>query len=506
MIAALRLWWQDRSRMIQRTICGLGVVVLGVLGYLVWDWHVHCAPGVDQVGAQCVGITDGTQGPLFGAPTADALRLIGEENTRLTATGTPSLTVAYLVPIPPPGVEDEYGERLAGDLRGVAVAQRQANRTNTLGDRPAIRVLVANVGDSAEPAEKPVRKLIEMATSGFAEHRLMAVGVTGKSLDPYLRLIGQLVLADVPVIVSHVTADRLLQAPSANTPYIRVAPSTAAQAEAAAAYLRQSTRRALVVQNSDPDDQYARTLGDAFRARYPDPGSGHTLVVPEESYNGSRPGAANAMKGIVRNLCQQRPDVVFFAGRSPELAAFVAALPSRPCPGHPVRVMTGDDGVRFGSGVTGSPELAAGLRANATVEYTALAHPRAWPAAPAAFAPGATAYLTGHCPECLDTLFPGARLDDSYTIMAYDMMMAAVAGIRSPNGVVDSPGALTQEFKRMHGAGSVAGASGWISLTSAGETIDKAVAIMRVLPMEGMEFVQLSAPSGVPCTPNSNNC
>jgi len=53
-----------------------------------------------------------------------------------------------------------------------------------LGDRPLIRVLVVNVGDSAEPSLEPVEKLIEMTKAGPGENRVMAVAVSGKSLDP----------------------------------------------------------------------------------------------------------------------------------------------------------------------------------------------------------------------------------------------------------------------------------------------------------------------------------
>jgi hypothetical protein len=48
----------------------------------------------------------------------------------------------------------------------VAVAQRQANQTDTLGDLPAIRALIVNVGDSAKASKEPIEKLIERATPG----------------------------------------------------------------------------------------------------------------------------------------------------------------------------------------------------------------------------------------------------------------------------------------------------------------------------------------------------
>jgi hypothetical protein len=113
--------------------------------------------------------------------------------------------------------------------------------------------------------------------------------------------------------------------------------------------------------------------------------------------------------------------VVFFAGRAPELAAFVAALPKRPCLDHPIRLVTGDDGAAFTAAVArGEPGLSEGLEANAALAYTALAHPEAWRASPDAFAPPSAMFLTGSCAECFQTLFPGYSLDDSYAVMAYD--------------------------------------------------------------------------------------
>ena len=162
------------------------VIALTALGVFAYRSIAYCASEIKRVGGGCVGITDGTDGPVFGAGTAEALRLVGEENSRLPAdpAGRDIVSIAYVVPIAPPGTDDAYASRMSGDVMGVAVAQRQANRTNRFGDRPLIRVLVVNVGDSAEPSLEPVEKLIEMTKAGPGENRVMAVAVSGKSLDP----------------------------------------------------------------------------------------------------------------------------------------------------------------------------------------------------------------------------------------------------------------------------------------------------------------------------------
>jgi hypothetical protein len=137
-------------------------------------------------------------------------------------------------------VDDDYAVRMSGDIMGAAVAQRQANRTNTLaGDCPLIRLLVANVGDSANAALEPVEKLIEMTSTGFAEHRLMAVAVSGKSLDPMTSVIDTLLKAEVPVIGTHLTAEQVTSGPAAaDMSLARISPTTSDEAAALAAYLR----------------------------------------------------------------------------------------------------------------------------------------------------------------------------------------------------------------------------------------------------------------------------
>lgn len=506
-VRRLKRFWRALHRRVRIAIVFVLVLALAALGFFVWARVTHCGPDVERVDGQCVGITDGTNGHVFGDATGRALDLIGEENTRIA--GDPSaVSIAYVVPIPPPGVDDDYATRLAGDIMGVAVAQRQANRTSTVGGPPPIRVLIANIGESGQPSAEPITRLRDMATTGFNQYRLMAVAISGKSLAPLTVAIDTLLTADVPVVISHLTADRLTSLPvTADTALARVAPTTSDEAAAAAAYLRSTgARRTLIVQNTDPEDAYSQDLGKAFRERYP--GNGFEIVAPDEPYNGHRKGAANTMPHIVNNLCgQQPPDALFFAGRAPELAELIAAMPYRRCLDRPITVMTGDDGASLAAAVaTGSPEVRAGLAANISVAYTALAHPEAWRQAAGAFQPHSADYLTGNAPEAFPTLFPGQSLDDGYAIMAYDAIMTVVRSIRSSQTPLDSPDALIQEFKRIHGIAALPGASGWISLSPTGNTQDKAVPILGIGADGRAKFLQLSSPSGAPCTRGMPQC
>lgn len=520
----LRLWWLRRGRVARVLLVSLVVVV--VCGGVVVGAYVstHCAWGVDRTGGQCIGLLDGSDPGLLGADVKPALRAIGEENARVAAEQArrPSVTIGYVMPLAAPGVDDQYDRQLVGDLMGVAVAQRQANRTNTLGDGPAIRVLVANVGDSSDPHQEPIDQLIEMSRDRSAPSPLLAVAVTGKSLEPLTRAIDTMLAAKVPVILSHLTAEQVTSGPvPPDTSLARVAPTTADEAAAAAAYLRSTNKHhVLIVQNTDQQDRYAQSLGAAFRASFADPARQYNVEAPDETYVGSADGVGIAMKNILRDICLRRPDAVWFAGRSPELAKLVAQLPLRPCLGQPFEILTGDDGAGFAASVArGDAELSRGLQANASVAYIALAHPQAWDWAKlnanaadqatkdlaAAFPPNSAAFLTGGCADCFPKLFPGRSLDDSYAIMAYDAMLTMIDAIRS-GGPASSPSGVVQQLKQIHGSGLVAGASGWISLRPDGYPNHKAVSIVGVRSDGRSDFVRLSAPDGKPCTPNDPSC
>jgi hypothetical protein len=153
----------------------------------------------------------------------------------------------------------------------------------------------------------------------------------------------------------------------------------------------------------------------------------------------------------------------------------------------------------------GEPGLREGLQANAWVAYTALARPEAWRAAPDAFARDGglpDRPVRGVLPDAVPRLEPGGQLRDHGLRRRAD----AVAAIRWPDVSVSSPKAVIQEFRQLHGPQAVAGASGWISLDATGSPIDKAVAIVEVVPHDSTRFLHLSSPSGTPCRPGTAPC
>ncbi|MGH3913391.1 MAG: hypothetical protein ACRDTC_08275 [Pseudonocardiaceae bacterium] len=250
-----------------------------------------------------------------------------------------------------------------------------------------------------------------------------------------------------------------------------------------------------------------QALDEAFRGSFPD--GAHTVLEPTETYDSRYGGVANAMIGILRNICVQKPDVVFFAGRAPALNSFVQAFPRRPCPELPINVMasggsTADLAARI---ALGESELTNGLNANASVQYTAQTHPDSWTVSPENFSTVSTSRLSAACEHCFPTVFRGETLEDGGAIIGYDAIITVTA-IRPGQGTVvnNTPDLISQQFKRLHGVDAVPGATGWISLDPLGNPVNKAVVILQINPDGTIGFRKLSSPLGSPCVPGTPPC
>lgn len=482
-------------------------IPLAFVGYLAWAFilvpYIWCGEGVKRVGGQCIGVTDGQV--LLSEDLADVLGKIRDENEAIARSGQGAVSVAHLVPLPAPSSSDELKVVLRHELEGAYIAQWQANHTKTLGDKPMIRLLVANYGDGSSEVKRVVPALLDKVTG---PERLIAAVVTGRTLKGTLDAIDDLRRGGIPVISSRLTGDSLTNLDQNELAAVRgglarVAPTNSDQSVAAAARIKQEASRAVLVQDTKPGDPYLTTLGEAFRRGFED--QTHRVLEPVETYNSALGGAANTMPGLLRSICLQRPDVVFFAGRTPELSAFVQALPGRPCLREvPIKIVAGADAVEFATEIArGKPELRNGLNANASVSYTTQAHSGSW------------SFLEGFSPEsvrrfdscegCYKNFFPGESLNDGAAIIGYDAIITTVTAIRAGQVINDRPELVSQQFNRMHGIEAVGGASGWISLRD-GAVVNKAVAILEVKSDGSVTFLGLSSVDGSPCVPNKTRC
>jgi ABC-type branched-subunit amino acid transport system substrate-binding protein len=303
----------------------------------------------------------------------------------------------------------------------------------------------------------------------------------------------------IAMVGSVITADGLSHKPG----LVRVAPSNSDEAQAAAAYLKgrlpgtARPAKAMLVQDTNRNDDYAATLGAAFRKTYPD--AHHRLVAPVETFNSSLPAAATIFTQMQSDICLQRPDVIFFSGRGYDLKDFLHALARRTCTGKHITVMSGDDGSILAEAQ--QQPMWDQRSANFDVAYTALANPGAW-VEPTKAIPQSAVDEFGSCTSCFRGMFPDEDLDDQSAIMSHDAVATAVQAVRSAvtqQELYPKPAAVSQEWNLLRG---VEGASGWISFDgdSHGDPINKAVAIVRIKANGTTDFLKLSSPTGHPPT------
>lgn len=459
-----------------------------------------CGTDVDSVDGQCIGVTDGTV--TLTPDLADVLSKIRQENAEVKNSGLPAVSVAYLI-AEPKSANDAGAITSRHELEGAYLAQRIANGTRTKANEPLLRLLVANDGDSSEHWKQVSATLADKV--GQPE-RLVAVIATGSTLAGRQAAIAALTARRIPVIASRLTGDHLTP-PEAQSPMqglVRLAPSNSDQVAAAAGYLKRESgmTRALLVRDINPADEFSRSLGDAFQATFPD--DTHTVLTPAEKYNSQLGGVEHTMKGMLPNICQQRPDVIFFAGHGKELVELVKALPDRPCKLR-INIMAADAAVNFATAVAqGDDQLSSAINGDVSVRYTGLAHPGSWGASPESFKPGLPELFQSPCKEiCFQEFFRSASLDDGAAIIGYDAITTAARAIHPGATVNDLPNLIIQEFNRLHGTTAVPGASGWISLDN-GNPINKAIPILEVRPDGTVTFVQLSSPRSSPCRPNDS--
>ncbi|MEU6083961.1 ABC transporter substrate-binding protein [Streptomyces sp. NPDC047108] len=485
-------------------------LLAGASFWLLRPEDTSCATGVERVGtpASCVGITDGsylfsdgTQGT--GKNLAQVTRLIREENERVAREsakpGGPSYVgIVYLMPmIPRPG-DTNTPDSVRHELQGAYTAQYEANHKDKYGDTPKVKLLLANSGISEEQRTAAVRQIGERVE----RDHIVAVAGLGTSTDATVAMIRKITAdqedggLELAATGSVLTADTLSKVKG----LVRVAPTNADEAAAAAALLKRKPyagKRVLVIQDSRPDDQYTATLGAAFLRTFPK----DRLAGKVEEYDSSREGVATAFKTRMSQLCAEKPDIVYFAGRGIDLPRFLAPLKDRPCSDRELMVLSGDD-VSQSAQAEGFDQIKETLRSgNVRLLYTGLAHPGAWEKKAAVY-PGWGVGSFGDGGR-YRSAFPEETLDDGQAIMGHDAVITAVSGVRLAARASESNGRVTgsqtiQIWKSLHGVESVKGASGLISLSNDGSPERKAVPVIEIEPNGRVRTLDVSASSGTP--------
>ncbi|MCX4775947.1 ABC transporter substrate-binding protein [Streptomyces sp. NBC_01264] len=447
----------------------------------------RCADGVVERGPadECVGVSDGSY--VF-APHLDAVSAkIEEENRRVLANADkePYVSVAYFTSFTTSTSDSNSAEGVRHELQGAYLAQYRHNQGD-LASTPKIRLLIANPGSKSAQWKHTVDELIARKDS---PDRLVAVAGLGPSTKENLEAIKRFSDNGIAMVGATMTGSAIQDIKG----FVRIAPTNEDEAYAGAAYLkRRGVTTAVVVQDVAEGDLYSSTLGTAFTKAFQD--KTHQLVAEHMTYDSSVSSAwQNELHFMPGQLCQQRPQLIYFAGRGLHLTRFLDALANSSCTGQKFTVFTGDDTTNL------SPEqLARAAETGIEVLYTGLAHPDMYSKAPQAVSgPSAKNFQPG---GVLEQWFPHDPRGDGGALMGHDAVLAAAHGIQMAahwQGQVTGD-AVGRMFHQMDGAQQVAGASGFISFQNNGNPRNKAVPVLQLDARGQVVFVEVSAAEGKP--------
>ncbi|MCD9880138.1 ABC transporter substrate-binding protein [Streptomyces guryensis] len=481
---------------------GAGLLVLVVIGVFVFQKVTHemdeCGPGVKKTGPrdECIGVSDGSY--AFRDSLKPVMDKIRDENRRVAKSGRKWVSVAYVEPLSSDPSDESAKYQVLEELKGAYLAQRQLNdnQLGGVGDLPQIRLLVANIGERSEQWKPLTDQLIAMAHGG--KDHLVAVAGFGTSRGGTLKAVDALRLANVPMMGATVTADGLSS--SSKVGFFRVSAPNSDQASGAAAYLagRQKAKhgyKVLVIRDRNEDDIYNTSLYKDFMTAART--KGLALMDSEVQYASGIDGISNAFSAVAQQVCYQKPDAIFFAGRGANLRGFIIAMSAagRRCP---VTVLTGDDavGVYYGA-ETGDATVKQFQRdwavSRVTAFYTALGHPE--------LADKLYRKADNPYPGFLDLYrrtFGGTgedELQDGQATLGHDAVWTLGVAIHQAAGddgsaTVNAESALSQLVTGV----TASGVTGPIQLDSDGNPHNKPMALVRLQPEGRYDFEQVIKP------------
>lgn len=423
---------------------GAAVLVLAVLttALTLGDRFTCGGPGsgVREIQGECIGITDGSF--EFADEFAHVTDLIRAENERIGALDGPIVRVAFLGTLSFEEVGPMDPTRMRGALEGAYTAQIRANDTRAYGDpTPQIQLVLANMGGRQGSWEPVVDDLVAMSQD--EERRLVAVTGMGVSIESTRDVAEELHEHDIPMISSAVTADGLAHGPEgiddagdAENPalpgVIRVAPSNNEYVKALKTYLEglDGTARAVIVHDQTEPDLFVSTLKSAYDEHL----SAYTEGRSVQTYRGTTVGdtpPAGLFSDVSGNVCATDADTILFAGRAPDLDAFLDSLKYSVCD-RPMRILFVSTGMSM---LNQEEEMRLIEEQDITLVYATGVDPR-WNDAPAGssgvpegYPAFRDAYLDHFGEEDIDR----ERLANGYALVNHDAVAVAAAAIRMTN-------------------------------------------------------------------------
>lgn len=477
---------RDWKRVLLLGFAAVLALVLVATTVAFWDRFGCGGPdsGVREVDGQCVGVTDGSF--PFDDKFRDVQDRIKEENDRvadLGESGTPVVRVAFLGILTFDPVSPMDSERMLRSLEGAYTAVRRANDTQNFGDRtPQIQLVLANVGSQQEQWAPVVDELVAMSEDELRP--LVAVTGLGVSVTSTRDIAERLNAHGIPMVSSAVTADGMSHGPAglddggddenpALAGVIRVVPSNNEYVRALGAYLDTVPEpvRALIVYDNDTDDRdlFVDTLREAYEEHLAD-----YLDADKQPFPGTTIGAAprsGMFDRIAGNVCNTEVNTVLYAGRAPDLDAFLDALDSNTCRiDEPLRVLFVATGL---SVVNDEKTMRIVADNDITLVYASGIDTR-WETAD----PGSAAVPRGYARfrDAYLSYVPEATVEgltNGYALVNHDAVAVAATAVRMTNEAgqeagTPTPGEVRDRLMLLNSAHTVEGGGGTLSYNSDG--------------------------------------
>jgi hypothetical protein len=289
-----------------------------------------------------VGLTDGSY--VFNPALAAIEGKIYAENEEVASQAAAQneqwVAIAYLIPMTLNQASTETLEGVTDEIEGAYTGQWEANNEHALyGDAPLIKLYLVNEGAEESQWQVAVDQILTATRDSL---HVVAVAGLGNSVTATRDAAQALSASNVRLAMfgSSITADDLNG--SLYPTLARIAPTNADEVRAALAFIprvRGHGATAMVVKDTDTSDDYVRDWANDVTKLYP--GAGHQFVSGPATFDPSLPNDDGVLQGDAEVACEQRPDVVFFAGRAKQLEVFVGALGAQ-C-ATPITVISGDD-------------------------------------------------------------------------------------------------------------------------------------------------------------------
>lgn len=457
-----------------------------------------CGPGMVAVGspAVCVGLDLRSTAMLPHDPLSGLEAKIAAMNFRVTGSFATIVLLEDLTPDP------HFDTRLLPAARhsieGAITAVRRADGTDVAGSAtPQIKLLLANFGSGAQWWEQAVAAIEGAQRS---QHVVAVTGI-GQSLDNTRRAVAALSRDQITTIGSDLTADNMNKDLTGHLipDFFRVAPDNTDEANVAVRYINKHLHplRIMLVYDQNPMDSYAQTLTTAFRTRLRNRVSfTEPYTSPMKRLIGPNRNRfmINVFGPVHRDICNEKPDFIYFAGRGNDLASFLQAMASSGfCQLPPtITLMTGDSA----SNIIGE-RLPSGFPVR--LLFTALATGGEWSSSPNA----------GKSPTLLTeernySEFAAAFTHDGFlfrdlldgqAMMEHDAVLIAAIALRNNPATITDPEGVTGEVRQIRCSNTFSvGASGFIAFGKDGNPVDKVMPVLQINP-DG-KTIQRGLPQG----------